>query len=177
MVVRSSVADGRVMARFMKLMEGASVADWTWLLRMQTLREKLNVYYDLHTYPLDDTVEWPIVWALARFNNSFISSSNIWPKLSWADSELNQFSRRMHWRWHFRNSLADKPSICIKSTSGNLPSVTAPEVGVWLSSLRQAVVGGIGSAVNQAKHCMVRLSNELGITRLGWRMIRWRHSS
>ena len=170
--LRQIVSDNRVHSRMQVLMKGGSVADWTWLLRIDELRSKLNVYEDPSVYGLDESWPWPVVWTLARFNKSFIACPRKLPRPDWARGCLKEFARRMHWRWHFPNSDQPPPSVRIKATSDSRPSVVAPEISSWLTTLDVSMNSKVAAALHSATFSRIQLSNELGITQLGWNLLR-----
>ena len=98
-------------------------------------------------------------------------------KLPSAESVREQcvdLERKVLWRWH-RDTKGfldgDAPWRISNMPVAEYPKLPSPELRLWLSNLRQAVMGAFKRVKNMyAQSCGMR--NMLGITRLGLKMLR-----
>ena len=108
---------------FMKMMRGATLADYTWLLRMDILRSHVYVYdHELksvrHPDKVADLVSWPIIWMLGRYNRQHTMVNQVLPS---SDFDVINFTLRQGWRWILQNALPNPPpAFQIKFKKNNI---------------------------------------------------------
>ena len=160
--------------RFTSLVQGATETDLCLFLDESSWRNGVYTYdHEAKRFITCESVPWPVAWVLVRFN---LKHRHV-HKPPYAESVRERcvdLERKVLWRWHrdtkvFLDGYA--PWRISNMPVAEYPKLPSPELRLWLSNLRQAVMGAFKRVKNMyAQGCGVR--NMLGITRLGFKMLR-----
>ena len=160
--------------RFTSLIQGATEIDLCLLLDESSWRNGVYTYdHEAKRCITCESVPWPVAWVLGRFN---LKHRHVHKPPS-AESVREccvELERKVLWRWH-RDTKGfldgDAPWRMSNMPVAEYPKLPSQELRLWLSNLRQAVMGAFKHVKNMyAQGCGVR--NMLGITRLGFKMLR-----
>ena len=160
--------------RFTSLVQGATETDLCLLLDESSWRNGVYTYdHEAKRCITCESVPWPVAWVLERFNLKHRHVHKP-PSAGSVRERCVDLERKVLWRWH-RDTKGfldgDAPWRISNMPVAEYPKLPSPELRLWLSSLGQAVMGAIKRVKNMyAQGCGMR--NMLGITRLGFKMLR-----
>ena len=120
-----------------------------------------------------ESLPWPIAWVLGRFN---LKHRHVYkpPLAERVRDQCIDLERKLLWRWHRDNKGfldGEAPWRISDVPVAEYPKLPTPELRFWLSNLRQAVMGAF-RRVKNAYDRGVGMRNMIGITRLGFKMLR-----
>ena len=160
--------------RFTSLVQDVTETDLCLLLDESSWRNGVYTYdHEAKRCITCESVPWPVAWVLGRFN---LKHRHV-HKPPFAESVKEQcvdLERKVLWRWR-RDAEGfldgDAPWRISNMPVAEYPKLPSPELSLSLSNLRQAVMGAFKRVKNMyAQGCGMR--NMLGITRLGFKMLR-----
>ena len=160
--------------RFTSLVQGATETDLCLLLDESSWRNGVYTYdHEAKRCITCESVPWPVAWVLVRINLKHRHVHKP-PSAESVRERCVDLERKVLWRWH-RDTKGfldgDAPWRISNMLVAEYPKLPSPELRLWLSNLRQAVMGAFKRVKNMyAQGCGVR--NMLGITRLGFKMLR-----
>ena len=98
-----------------------------------------------------ESVPWPVAWVLVRFNLKHRHVHKP-PSAESAKEQCVDLERKVLWRWH-RDTKGfldgDAPWRISNMPVAEYPKLPSPGLRLWLSNLRQAVMG----ALNVSRKC------------------------
>ena len=59
------------------------------------------------TTPQNNSIPWPILWLLGRYNTKHRLSDGSLPPIRHIKSKLDHFANKVRWMWHYRNNEMD----------------------------------------------------------------------
>ena len=170
--------DGVILRRFMKMMRGATLADYTWLLRMDILRSHVYVYdHELksvrHPDKDADLVSWPIIWMLGRYNRKHTMVNQVLPSSDFVRNDVINFTLRQGWRWILQNALPNPPpafQIKFKKNTPLINQIVDPALTCWSGALRHRMACAVQRA--RSFHRYHRsYSNQLPVIRFARKLL------
>ena len=147
------------MALLKRLLWGANAADVALLIDGEARSGKCFEWDSERraVYLAGDDIPWPIVWLAARFSKKHVFTMTRRPSPEKVQAACDQFSRRMQWRWYFRNEDGLQPLVRRKRT----PTPKAPlerngeflpgELQAWCSIIKSNLVRRAHLAVESRK--------------------------
>ena len=156
-------------------MKFATVEDWNFMLNFNRLHAHLYMLSDGKLEPANKHVPWPVVWLLARFNRKHAFISNTPPDIDALKKSLHCFKNKVLWQHYFkaqRETLAECeafykfPGLPV----ANFPFVQPPALKGWLAHLSADITEAATASIRRSR--MARCSNILGITKLGFSIMR-----
>ena len=161
--------------RLLRMMRGASMADWLWFIDFARLRDQVYVYdhacHSVYT-PGGGEVEWPIVWVLARYHKKHILCTKALPRIDQVVRDLNDWGNRLKWQWFHRKDSDSKPSITVRYR--RLPTCThllAPEVEWMVRNMKDCVLRECRRAISKVRYDR-SYANVLPLTSFGLSLLR-----
>ena len=156
-----------------RLLDNATVADASWLLRVPELRDKVCVYsHSSHCVLSASDIPWPALWALARYNLKHILVRRL-PALKKMHEAAVLFTRKEKWRWVFRNDASELPPFRVKSSVLREPNmIIAPELLQWSRQLIDCVTTAATVASRRSRLRHLNLSNTVRLTSLGFKLLK-----
>ena len=144
------------MKKFAELTADFDEVDVAWILNFERLQQQVYMYSDDDRsayYPND--LDWPIVWALARYNKKHIICTKKLPGLLDVNKDICRFLDKVKWRWIHKDNESELPVVRVKHkrrVDNPCHLITTPLLQCWCDSVRQKILAECKQSINKSKH-------------------------